>query len=168
MESRKILLLGCVALLLATGCAENYRGRRPDLTLTDPAAQDREIQEFRMEQTWSGIEMGKGTYNLSSLMPVIDHVSPAGAEDIDTAGTVRYVSSGVSTLGVAAFLIGSFAIEEQPLRRNTQIAGLATMVVAPTIFSFVISSYINDGIDTYNRDLAARLSPPVTNARPAQ
>ncbi len=152
---RKLAPLAGLVLLVATGCTEAYRGRRPDLTLTDPGAQEAEIQRFTIVSRWGGWEMGGEEYEPGSLMPIMRDVSETAREDLDDAKTFNRIGDVVSLAGAGAFFVGVFAVEERDTSTALQLGGLGLSLVGGGLFNILAGSSYTDAIDHYNEDLRA-------------
>src|SRR4051812_21028886 len=99
-----------LSVCMITGCASTYEGKGPDYTLTAEAAKF-EIENFSMNHSFfrhtaTAVEMGpKSTlYTVSSLKPLIAHVSFDASEKFENAGSWFLASWLLLGIAVGVFL----------------------------------------------------------------
>ena len=155
-----------IILLSLSACVSAYKGPLPDFEKTGPAAKQ-EIENFLFSESYwdQGIgffqmEKSEKRHYTSSLMPVIEKVSPAAIEELkrDRAWNIAWWITYGASLGI---LIAELIDDDDEQSSGSMIAFYGLLGASVGINYYRIS-ITQDAAIQYNRDLRAKYAPAVS------
>lgn len=159
----KRFVAGVLAITMC-GCVSNYKGPKPDFSLSGEAAQ-KERDKFQFHKYWfldgagyyyMGPEDEDTLYKGSSLKPIIQDVSPTAVEKEKIAQRWQWVN-----IGLVIASVGYILSQRDDLDSGDWIVFYGGLLGSVGAGHYAKYKH-RQSIDDYNRDLNQKFTPALT------